>query len=88
MRRRLVSFRTPRWKYICTERMKGSSTALSEEIYDLKNDPGENRNIHASGDKEVEAFKTRALAKITEYLYNRGTDYRKERIRARLRKLG
>ena len=67
--RRLASFRTPRWKYIRTEIMKDSGTALSEEIYNLKSDPREKCNIHASVDKEVEAFKTRALAKITEYLY-------------------
>lgn len=85
--RRLVSFRTPRWKYIRTERMKGSSTVLSEEIYDLKNDPGENRNIHALGDKEIGAFKKQALAKITGYLYNTGTDYKKDRIRAEFKQI-
>jgi len=88
--RSLISFRTPHWKYIRTERMKGSAAALSEETYNLKNDPGEKHNLHAIGNKEAEAFEKQARAAIAAHLKKQGgrdIDAEKERIRARLRQI-
>ncbi|MFC1847144.1 hypothetical protein ACFLYS_03710, partial [Chloroflexota bacterium] len=88
--RSLISFRTPQWKYIRTERMNGSATALSEETYNLKNDPGEKHNLHAGGNKEAEAFEKQARDAIAAHLKKqdgRDIDAEKERIRARLRQI-
>jgi arylsulfatase A-like enzyme len=91
LRRRLISYRTPDWKYIRTESLDEVNTLVSEELYHLRNDPREGHNLHGSGDGEAEAFKLEAVNKIMEFKRlkrEEKTAYEKERIRARLRKLG
>jgi arylsulfatase A-like enzyme len=90
LRQRLISYRTPNWKYIRTESLDESNTVLSEELYDLENDPGERRNLHGSGDGKARAFKSEAVKKIKEFKRLKSeekTAYEKGRIKARLKKL-
>ena len=85
---RLVSFRTAYWKYIRTERLKRSAAAVAEEIYNLKNDPTEKHNLHASGDRQADDFELEAEAMIAEHKKQQGAiEDEKERIRAKLRRI-
>lgn len=90
LRQRLVSYRTPDWKYIRTESLDEANTLLLEEVYDLRNDPRERHNLHGSGDGKAKAFKLEAVNKILEFKRlkrEKETAYEKERIKAKLKKL-
>ena len=63
---------------------------LSEEVYDLKEDPQERHNLRGSERKKARAFEVEAVNKILEFkrLKNEEkTAYEKKRIRAKLKKL-
>ena len=90
LNRRLISYRTPEWKYIRTERLDEADTVLSEELYDLKNDPKERHNLYDSEAGEARAFKLEAVNKILEFKKlkrEEETAYEKERIRAKLKRI-
>ena len=88
IKHRLVSFRTPQWKYIRTEKTGGSAAVLAEEIYDLRSDPGEKQNLHAGGNREAEAFAKQAEDAIAGHSEKQGRiEDEKDRIRARLKRI-
>lgn len=90
LNRRLISYRTPDWKYIYTESLEETNTLLSEEVYDLRNDPREEHNLHDSEAGEVNSFKSEAVDKILEFKKlkrEEETAYEKERIKAKLKKI-
>jgi len=83
-----MAYRTPDWKYIRTESLDEASTVLSEEVYDLRNDPQEKHNLY--GSEEARAFELEAVDRILEFKQLKReakTANEMERIRARLRKL-
>ena len=43
---RIISWRSEHWKYIYTEKYDG--TNVKQELYDLRNDPGETENLQES----------------------------------------
>ncbi len=86
--RRFIAYRTPNWKYIRTESLDEASTVLSEEVYDLRNDPQEGHNLH--GSEEARAFELEAVNRILEFKQLKReakTANEMERIRARLKKI-
>jgi arylsulfatase A-like enzyme len=61
----LLSYRTPGWKYILTESGTSPETVLSEELYNLRDDPGEMANLNSLETKERRNFKREALKAIS-----------------------
>ncbi len=87
---RLISYRTPEWKYIRAESLDEADTLLSEEVYDLKKDPKERHNLHGSDSEEARVFELEAVNKILEFKREKTeekTAYETERIRTKLKKL-
>jgi len=87
---RLISYRTPNWKYIRTESLDKANALLSEEVYDLRNDPQERHNLHGTEDEKARAFEQKAIDKLQGFKQLKSeekTAYEKERIRARLKRL-
>jgi arylsulfatase A-like enzyme len=85
-----MAYRTREWKYIRTESLDEANTVLSEELYDLRNDPQERHNLHGSESEEAKAFELEAVDKILEFKRRKSserTGYEKERIRAKLKRL-
>jgi arylsulfatase A-like enzyme len=90
-RPRFLAYRTPEWKYIRTESLDSEGSVLGEELYDLRNDPGETRNLHGSDMEAAKEFELEAkskLAQFKKFKTRESTAYEKERIKARLKKLG
>jgi len=90
LEQRFIAYRTPEWKYIRTESPNEANTMVSEEVYDLRNDPKERHNMHGSEDEEARAFELEAVNKILEFKRLKSeekTAYEKERIRAKFKKL-
>ncbi len=86
--RRYMAYRTPEWKYIRTESLDEANSVLSEELYDLRNDPQERHNLH--GSEEARAFELEAVNRILEFKQLKReakTANEMERIRARARQL-
>ena len=89
--RRSIAYRTPAWKYIETETSNASGVELTEELFDLRNDPGEIRNLHGESNGEADSFELEAKGRIAEFKQLKvegATGYEKQRIRAKLKKLG
>ncbi len=70
--RRLISYRTPDWKYIRAESLDEADTLLSEEVYDLKKDPKERHNLHGTEGEEARAFELEAVNKILDFKRRKG----------------
>jgi arylsulfatase A-like enzyme len=90
LRQRLISYRTHDWKYIRTESLDELNTLISEEVYNLRDDPKERNNLCGSEGGEAKAFELEAVGKILEFKQlkrEEETAYEKERIRSRLKKL-
>ena len=88
---RLIAYRVPGWKYILTESLDASEVVLAEEVYDLRNDPGETRNLHGLDVEEAERFELEARNKLLQFKQLKSeekTAYEKQRIKVRLNKLG
>lgn len=88
---RVISYRIPEWKYIRTESLDAASDVLIEEVYDLTNDPGETRNLHGMDMEESKRFESEAVKKVAEFRQLRlrvTADYERQRIKAKLSKLG
>ena len=89
--RRLIAYRVPGWKYILTESRDASDVVLAEEVYDLRTDPGEIRNLHGLDIEEVKRFELEAKRKVSQFKQLKSeekTAYEKQRIKAKLNKLG
>jgi arylsulfatase A-like enzyme len=85
-----LAYRTSDWKYIRTESLDELNTLISEEVYNLRDDPKERNNLCGSEDREAKAFELEAVDKILEFKQlkrEEETAYEKERIRSRLKKL-
>jgi len=85
-----IAYRVPGWKYIHIESLDGSG-GVREEVYDLVSDPGETRNLHGADTEEVRKFELEAKDRLTQFRqlkFKESTDYEKQRIRAKLSKLG
>lgn len=88
--RMLISYRIPGWKYIRTESLDASDVVLAEEVYDLRSDPGETRNLHGVDIEEAKRFELEARNKLLEFKQLKSeekTAYEKQRIKAKLKKL-
>lgn len=89
-RPRFLVYRTRQWKYILTESVDGEGAVLAEELYDLRNDPGETRNLHGADMEEAKEFELEAKNKLSQFKelkIRESSAYEKQRIRARLKKL-
>jgi len=86
--KRNVAYRLSEWKYIRTESL--DATTLTEEIYDLRNDPDETKNLHGADIEGVRKFELKAKDKISQFKKlktEEKTVYEKRRIEAKLNKL-
>jgi arylsulfatase A-like enzyme len=84
---RLISYRTNKWKYIMTETLSGDNKLISEEIYNLSNDPQETNNMNEVESELVSNFKSLAKNQIMEFKRQKSEEqisHEKERIKARL----
>lgn len=84
------AYRTPEFKYIRTVRSHNEEPVPQDEVYDLRNDPGEMRNIHDSDIDAVREFKLAAkagLSKFREFKVAEATNLEKQRIKAKLGRL-
>ncbi|MBA7656482.1 hypothetical protein ES703_64408 [subsurface metagenome] len=63
--RRLIAYRIPGWKYIRTESLDANDVVLTEEVYDLRSDPGETKNLHGVDIEEVKRFELEARNKLS-----------------------
>lgn len=89
--RRSLSYRTLGWKYIHTERLDSKEDVIGQELYNLRNDPGETKNLHGTDAEEARKFELEAKNKLSQFKKfktERNTVYEKERLTAKLRKLG
>jgi len=87
---RSISYRLPEWKYICTERIN-DGCLMGEEVYNLEDDQGELRNLHNQDNDEANSFELDARQKIAQFKQLKSeekTAYEKQRIKAKLGKLG
>lgn len=87
----IVAYRTPRWKYIRTESLNREESALREELYDLRNDQGETKNLHGAGIEAARKFELEAKNKVSQFKQlkiEERTLYEKERVKVSLKKLG
>lgn len=88
--KRKIGYRVSGWKYIRTESLGATDTILAEETYDLKNDPGETRNLHHRGSSEASDFELQAKNKILQFKKRRIEEeitYEKHRIKAKIKTL-
>jgi len=88
---RFLVYRTLEWKYIRTESADSEGTVLKEELYDLKNDPGETRNLHDTDMEAAKRFEMDAKTKLQQFKETKVREmnaYEKQRIKARIKKLG
>lgn len=87
---RIIAYRTPSWKYICTENVD-TGFVLGEEVYWLANDPNETKNLHGADNKEANSFEMEAKHKVARFKQLKAEEaisYEKQRVKARLSKLG
>ena len=88
--RLLIAYRVPDWKYIRTEGLDAGDVVLAEEVYDLRNDPGETNNLHGVDIEEVKRFELEARNKLLQFKQLKSeekTAYEKQRIKVKLKKL-
>ena len=88
---RLIAYRIPGWKYILTESLDDGEVVVAEEVYDLKNDPGETKNLHGLDVEEAKRFELEARNKLLQFKQLKSeekTAYERRRIKAKLNKLG
>jgi len=87
---RSIAYRIPGWKCIIFESLDGNDI-IKEEIYDLRNDPGEMVNLHNQGNDEANTFELEAKKKIAQFKQlkvEENRDYEKQRVKAKLSKVG
>ncbi|MBN2463331.1 MAG: sulfatase [Dehalococcoidia bacterium] len=90
---RAIAYRTPGFKYIKTEAINDiafEGVILSEEVYNLKDDPGEKVNLNNLETREVQEFKfdaTKSISWFKQQKKKEFTEFEVERLRKRVRKL-
>jgi len=85
-----ISYRAAGKKYIRTESLVDDEPVLGEEVYDLRNDPGEMRNLHGADIDEVRRFEVEAKDKLSQFKQlkiEEKTAYEKREIKAQFKKL-
>ena len=85
---RIISCRSEEWKYIYTEKYDG--TVVKQELYDLKNDPGETNNLQPSHKEKAKEFALKILQfkhMLEEEDLRKITSLEKKRIRDRINKV-
>lgn len=86
----ISSYRTPKWKYIRTESATPPRKLISEEIYDLQDDPGEKVNLNDTETEAILRFKLEAIKAIEQFKKGKKeelTDFEKMRIKDVTKKL-
>jgi arylsulfatase A-like enzyme len=84
---RIISCRSEEWKYIYTEKYDG--TCVKQELYDLKNDPGETNNLQPSHKEKAKEFAVKVLQfkhMLEEEDLHKITSSEKKRIKDRISK--
>ena len=89
---RLLAYRTEGCKYIRTEgyRPDESEVLLSEEVYDLKDDPAETLNLNETQIKEKLKFKQEAINHLSQFKKDKkeqATSIERERIKSKAKKI-
>lgn len=92
LQRRLIAYRTPVWKYIRTEGYSNGSSEvlLSEEIYNLKDDPGETTNLNGLQTDEVRRFRRGAIKSVSQFKKDKlvqATNVERQRIKQKAKEL-
>lgn len=85
---RIISCRSEEWKYIYTEKYDG--TVMKQELYDLKNDPGETNNLQPSQKEKAKEFALKVLQfkqKLEEEDLRKIMSSEKKRIKGRINKI-
>jgi arylsulfatase A-like enzyme len=85
---RAISCRSEDWKYICTEKYDG--TNVKQELYDLKNDPGETKNLQLSQKEKAREFELKVLQfkhMLEEEDLGKITSAEKKRIKDKINKV-
>jgi len=85
-----ISYRAAGKKYIRTESLAGEEPVLEEEVYDLRNDPGEMRNLHGTDIDEVRRFELEVKDKLSQFKQlkiEEKTAYEKREIKAQFKRL-
>ena len=85
-----IAYRVPDWKYIRIESLDGNNVMLAEEVYDLRSDPGETKNLHGVDIEEAKRFELEARNKLLQFKQLKIEEkmaYEKRRIKAKLNKL-
>lgn len=85
------SYRTSDWKYIRNESLDKADTLVLEELYNLKNDPQERCNLHDTVNEKANRFELESRKNIAQFKQRKAeekTNYERQRIRAKLNKLG
>jgi arylsulfatase A-like enzyme len=87
---RLFAYRTSEWKYISTRSVTTPEVTLAEEVYNLKDDPGETVNLASLQTDEVRRFKleaTNTLLQLKKAKLELITTLERERIKKKVKKL-
>ena len=80
--KRNVSYRTKEWKYILNE------ADAKRELYNLREDPGEKRNLYGEEKERVKEFELKIKEHVSEQRkIIKGPKEEKERIKQRIREL-
>jgi arylsulfatase A-like enzyme len=77
----MFSYRTPGWKYIRVETAAPPHSLVSEEIYNLEDDPKENRNLNAHETPEVLRFKLEAVKAVERLKKEKARDLTELEVR-------
>jgi arylsulfatase A-like enzyme len=91
VKERLFACRSPKWKYICAKSTDTITVTLAEEFYNLEDDPGEAVNLNSLKTEEILRLKERAVNQLSQFQQAKieeRTTVEKERIKARIKKLG
>jgi len=86
----ILAYRMPKWKYIRTESTLFPNRVLTEELYNLKDDPGEKANLIWLETDEVRKFKLEAINALEQFKKSKmeqSTSFEKSRIKDRIKKL-
>jgi len=87
---RLFAYRTSGWKYISTRSATTPEVVLAEEVYNLRDDPGESVNLDSLQTDKVRRFKleaTNTLLQLKKAKLEVVTTLERERIKKKIKKL-
>jgi len=87
---RIFAYRTPKRKYIRTESTVLPDRVLAEELYNLKDDPGETTNLIGLETDEAREFKleaTAALKQLEKSKMEQSTSFETLRVKGKIKRL-